>query len=109
MTKYAAIETTTTQTWVPGDKCSRTNPCEQDYGVHKYHCNQGECFRTRKYSEHEICPALEGILPDPDEEQVVKALIWMAEQLERSYPDYVNNVYRQAIILIDYHGHYHEY
>lgn len=88
---------------------TRLQPTDRHYAVHMSHCNQGECFRTCKYGEHDICPALEGILPEPDPEAVVKTLIWMAEQLERSYPEYTNNVYRQAIILIDYHGHYHDY
>lgn len=89
---------------------ARIQPGERDYGVHMSHCNQGECFRTCKYGEHQdVCPAMEGILPDPDEKYVVETLVHMAEQLEAMHPEYVNNIYRQAIILIDYHGHYHEY
>lgn len=52
---------------------------------------------------------MEGILPDPDKKYVVETLVHMAEQLEAMHPEYGNNIYRQAIILIDYHGHYHEY
>lgn len=88
---------------------TRIQPGERYYDTHMGHCNQDDYFRSCKYGDHEICPALDGILPDPDPEAVVKTLTWMAEQLERSYPEYTNNVYRQAIILIDYHGHHHEY
>jgi hypothetical protein len=88
---------------------TRLQPGDHHYGVHMNHCNEGECFRICKYGEPDICPALEGMLPDPDPETVVKALTWMAEQMERQNPEYTNNIYRQAIILIDYHGHYHEY
>jgi len=87
----------------------RIQPGDHDYEVHMWHCNMGDYFRSCKYGEHEICPALEGILPDPDPEYVVKTLTHMAEQMERQNPEYINNIYRQAIILIDYHGHYHEY
>lgn len=79
---------------------------DRSYLVHMSHCNMGEYHRSCKYGDHEICPALEGLLPDPDPAYVVKTLIWMAEQIERHHPDYTNNVYRQAVILIDSHGYY---
>ena len=62
-----------------------------------WHCNQDEYFRSCKYGEPDICPALEGMLPDPDIAYVVKTLTHMAEQLERLHPEYDNNIYRQAI------------
>jgi hypothetical protein len=72
------------------------------------HCNQGEYFRSCKYDD-EDCPACEGMLPEPDREYVIKTLVWMADQMEQQRPEYTNNIYRQAIILIDYNGQYHDY